>query len=257
MSLIKSKNITPKLRWQQYVKLRYYKNPDLIFFIKQKSNHKLTLKGSKNLYGLRRFCKTILYKFYITKLTIVPYIIFEYGVCQKPLLEFVWGKSLYSQLNIFLNNELSYPGFIMYPLNHIFTYNKKFINQLLPIKFIILNFTINFIFNNNNQNITYSKSSGVSSYKRLTLKKIKLAKIELPSKNFKLFSVNTFVVFTPTKNLFLHKIVEGGWGFCSGVKKVINVRGVAKNPVDHPNGGRTKAKQPELSPWGWIAKLNK
>ena len=31
---------------------------------------------------------------------------------------------------------------------------------------------------------------------------------------------------------------------------VIAVRGVAKNPVDHPNGGRTKAKQPELSPWG-------
>jgi len=26
------------------------------------------------------------------------------------------------------------------------------------------------------------------------------------------------------------------------------VRGVAMNPVDHPNGGRTKAKQPELSP---------
>jgi len=26
------------------------------------------------------------------------------------------------------------------------------------------------------------------------------------------------------------------------------VRGVAKNPVDHPQGGRTKAKQPELSP---------
>jgi len=25
---------------------------------------------------------------------------------------------------------------------------------------------------------------------------------------------------------------------------------VAKNPVDHPNGGRTKAKQPERSPWG-------
>lgn len=40
-------------------------------------------------------------------------------------------------------------------------------------------------------------------------------------------------------------------------KKKITVRGVAKNPVDHPNGGRTKAKQPELSPWGWIAKRNK
>jgi ribosomal protein L2 len=29
------------------------------------------------------------------------------------------------------------------------------------------------------------------------------------------------------------------------------------NAVDHPNGGRTKSKQPELSPWGWVAKHNK
>jgi ribosomal protein L2 len=29
------------------------------------------------------------------------------------------------------------------------------------------------------------------------------------------------------------------------------------NPVDHPNGGRTKSCSPELSPWGWIAKKNK
>lgn len=145
----------------------------------------------------------------------------------------------------------------MYPLSYILNYNKKFINQMLPLKFILLNFTINFIFNTKNQVITYSKSSGVSSYKRLTLKKLKLAKIELPSKSLKFFSINTFIIFTDTKNLFLHKIVEGGWGYCTTNKKVINVRGVAKNPVDHPNGGRTKAKQPELSPWGWIAKLNK
>ena len=43
----------------------------------------------------------------------------------------------------------------------------------------------------------------------------------------------------------------------SKLSKKIMVRGVAKNPVDHPNGGRTKAKQPEKSPWGWVAKLNK
>jgi large subunit ribosomal protein L2 len=28
------------------------------------------------------------------------------------------------------------------------------------------------------------------------------------------------------------------------------VRGVAKNPVDHPHGGRTKTNKPEVSPWG-------
>jgi ribosomal protein L2 len=26
------------------------------------------------------------------------------------------------------------------------------------------------------------------------------------------------------------------------------------NPVDHPHGGRTKTVQPEVSPWGWVAK---
>jgi ribosomal protein L2 len=29
------------------------------------------------------------------------------------------------------------------------------------------------------------------------------------------------------------------------------------NPVDHPNGGRTKSVQPEKSPWSWIAKKKK
>ena len=28
------------------------------------------------------------------------------------------------------------------------------------------------------------------------------------------------------------------------------VRGVAMNPVDHPNGGRTKTNKPEKSIWG-------
>jgi ribosomal protein L2 len=27
------------------------------------------------------------------------------------------------------------------------------------------------------------------------------------------------------------------------------------NPVDHPHGGRAKTVQPEVSPWGWIAKF--
>lgn len=39
--------------------------------------------------------------------------------------------------------------------------------------------------------------------------------------------------------------------------KKSKVRGVAKNPVDHPHGGRTKTNQPEKSPWGWVTKHNK
>lgn len=35
------------------------------------------------------------------------------------------------------------------------------------------------------------------------------------------------------------------------------VRGVAKNPVDHPHGGRSKTNKPEKTPWNKIAKKNK
>lgn len=35
------------------------------------------------------------------------------------------------------------------------------------------------------------------------------------------------------------------------------VRGVAKNPVDHPNGGRAKTKGSFKTPWGSIAKAGK
>lgn len=37
-------------------------------------------------------------------------------------------------------------------------------------------------------------------------------------------------------------------------KKIISVRGIAMNPVDHPNGGRSNTKQPYKNPWGAVAK---
>ena len=40
-------------------------------------------------------------------------------------------------------------------------------------------------------------------------------------------------------------------------KKILRVRGIAMNPVDHPNGGRANTKQPLKNPWGKIAKRNK
>lgn len=40
-------------------------------------------------------------------------------------------------------------------------------------------------------------------------------------------------------------------------KKFQHSRGIAKNPVDHPNGGRSKIKHPFKNPWGRTAKKNK
>jgi large subunit ribosomal protein L2 len=51
--------------------------------------------------------------------------------------------------------------------------------------------------------------------------------------------------------------VIGKAGLNRNTNKRPTVRGVAKNPVDHPHGGRTKTNSPELTPWHKTAKKNR
>jgi large subunit ribosomal protein L2 len=74
--------------------------------------------------------------------------------------------------------------------------------------------------------------------------------IKLPSDHIYHFIKTVRCFIGKNYNFLVNKFIEGKWGFSLHKKKKINVRGVAMNPVDHPNGGRTKAKQPEKSPWG-------
>lgn len=103
----------------------------------------------------------------------------------------------------------------------------------------------------------YSVSSGTSCVKIPTSKRSKLLKIILPSD--KEFFFNPTLLCLLGKNPFfekkLYKPGKAGVPVFYGRKPC--VRGVAMNPVDHPNGGRTKSCSPELSPWGWVAKKNK
>lgn len=59
-------------------------------------------------------------------------------------------------------------------------------------------------------------------------------------------------------NLVAKKVVYGYASRKLRAKKYkITVRGVAMNPVDHPNGGRTNTARPLKNPWGRPAKRNK
>lgn len=132
-------------------------------------------------------------------------------------------------------------------------------NKFLGSIFLTINTPFNIFISNLliNKRIIYAKSSGTYAKRLKSKKKEKLLKIELPSTKICFFPNNICNFIGQNINLFTHKVVEGKWGFSLANSKKINVRGVAKNPVDHPNGGRTKAKQPEKSPWGWIAKQSK
>ena len=84
-----------------------------------------------------------------------------------------------------------------------------------------------------------------------------LIKIVLPSKQTKLVSGWCFIFLgRNSKTEFkFNRLGKAGVNIILGKKS--KVRGVARNPVDHPHGGRTKTNQPEVSIWGWIAKKNK
>ena len=81
-------------------------------------------------------------------------------------------------------------------------------------------------------------------------------KIKLPSGFSKIFP-NLYVCLVGRNSGKLHfKEYEGKASFNIN-NKSIKTRSIAKNPVDHPNGGRTPGKSPKKTPWGLIAKKNK
>lgn len=258
MFLIKSKNVSPKQKWQVKLILpKYKKQLNHYYHYAVKTRRRKTLLGRNGIHGLKFFTKTFLFKIFITKIKLVPFVVSDYGFNKLPAREFLWVKSLFNQHRLMFCSELSRPGFIFYPLSYIMSTNVPVVNQYLPLYLIPINTVITCVFNFFNQHITYAVSSGCFAKKRKNLKKAKLSFVELPSGIRKIFPTYTFCLLSPNMNNFINNVVMGGWGYTLKQKKKICVRGVAMNPVDHPNGGRTKAKQPELSPWGWIAKKNK
>jgi len=254
MLLIKTYSLTPKQRWRKYLKFLYNKKFFFYKFTFIKKNKKIK---AKLISGVCYVKKAYSYKFFNIKISIFNYVIQNFGYQKNPIREFAFGKNIFNQIQFFLFTQYLYPGFKLYNLHYLASLKYSFINQVLPLWMIPINSTICYVFNSNNKNSTYAKSSGCNAFKKKNIKKNKLCYVELPSKKLILMPLYIYCVFSSNKNFFYNKLVDGGWGYTQKTKKLRSVRGVAKNPVDHPQGGRTKAKQPERSPWGWVAKKNK
>ena len=84
-----------------------------------------------------------------------------------------------------------------------------------------------------------------------------ILKIILPSGQYKILTADYYATVGRASNIFAYKLVPGkaGSNRRGGIRPT--VRGVAMNPIDHPNGGRTKTNQPEKNPWGKIARKSK
>lgn len=105
------------------------------------------------------------------------------------------------------------------------------------------------------QGVQYSRSAGCSS------KIIKFdysqhaALVRLPSGVRKFFSFYSILVLGPCALKLKRKMACTKSGFWRSFGLKPKVRGVARNPVDHPHGGRTKSIKYPRTPWGKTTKF--
>jgi ribosomal protein L2 len=85
-----------------------------------------------------------------------------------------------------------------------------------------------------------------------------LTKIKLPSGLYKYIPSTSDAYIGRNGNIYYKYVVWGSWGLKYRNKhhRPI-VRGVAMNPIDHPNGGRSKVKKPFRNKYNKIAKKGK
>lgn len=72
--------------------------------------------------------------------------------------------------------------------------------------------------------------------------------MKLPSGFKKYFNGYSICLLGRNNNLNKKYLILSKASFNYLLGKKSSVRGVAKNPVDHPHGGRTKTNKPEVSP---------
>ena len=106
-----------------------------------------------------------------------------------------------------------------------------------------------------NKGVKYVRSTG-SSAKTLKMNSLTgTALVKLPSGVKKVFSTYSIASFGNVALPNQKKCKVNKAGFLSNFGKKSKVRGVAKNPVDHPHGGRNKAIKYQRTPWGTTTKF--
>ena len=250
MILKNFKTITPTRRFiffyqvfiQDYLKKKYLFNK--IRSTKTKKNLNLNLK-STHVKSIKTYPTVV--TSYLTPKTFSSVLTNFYLHPNKKKL-FSFFQNVYNLNFIVQTTDKLFVGFKFLSLQK--QINQPFIIDYLPYYSKVCLITLNFF-----KKIIFCKSSGSSATKLLFTKKNKLTLIELPSNARKFIPYSSVCILGEIFDLKTNICWKGK--FKNNKKIKLNVRGVAMNPVDHPNGGRTKAKQPEKSPWGWIAKHNK
>ena len=81
--------------------------------------------------------------------------------------------------------------------------------------------------------------------------------LRFPSKEERFVNLNNGCILGRLGNGHIKLLKYTSAGYMRRIGRKSNIRGVAKNPIDHPHGGgegRTTAGQPSVTPWGFFTK---
>lgn len=242
--------ITPTRRFLFFYQLFINKN-----LKKKQLISKITTKYSKK--NTKKHFKST----HVTKIKKYPHFLYAH-LTLKHFSAVLLNFSLHPKKNkLFSVFKNIFNYHITVPSTHAHYAGFKYIQQALRINQPIFVYNIPYYYNiclitiNFYKKVIFCKSSGTYAVKLLFTKKNKLALIQLPSSKKKFIPNISLCVIGNIFDLKTNICWKGKYSNKKNYK--LSVRGVAMNPIDHPNGGRTKAKQPEKSPWGWIAKNNR
>lgn len=159
---------------------------------------------------------------------------------------------------ILASNSFKLGSFTFTTINPIkFMKLKKFSCCSILLKFIKYSHTIFNVEPFVNCGGKYARSAGTFC-KIINIDSVnKYIKIKLPSGQHKIVSIFCFATLGRVSNIWhlKERFAKAGFSRNIGLRPI--TRGVARNPVDHPHGGRTKTNSPTLTPWGKIAKRGK
>ena len=121
----------------------------------------------------------------------------------------------------------------------------------LPLKNIPVGSIIHNLAVKPNSTSKLIRSAG--TYAKIIKKDLKQALVKLNSGKIKNFSINCFATLGMVSNEYHFLNTLGKAGRSRWLNKRPTVRGVAMNPVDHPNGGgEGKKSGKKITPWGKV-----
>lgn len=238
-----------------YFKLNYQKKyPKLTFFTKNKSgrgeNGKIIIRTKTSLLQKRRSIQ-INYILNYTKLSFIGGFLFV-PYRNKLLSLFFYSNGAVTYYLTTINQKIFFCSNFLFQKRYRKLRLKKVFSLIFRIKKLSF---LSYLAIKPMVKAQYVRSSGCKSRLFKFDKEKHLVVMELPSDSRKMFSYYSTAFLGRIANRFHKNFYSGKAGYWRSFGSKSIVRGVAKNPVDHPHGGRTKAIKHQRTPWGKTTKL--